>query len=157
MSVALEIPGKAGARREIALALLRALLGAVFVWAGAVKAGDPAGFARDIAAYRLLGPGAVPLLAAWLPYLELVAGVALIAGVAWRGAVRLALGLTMVFVAALASAWIRGLDISCGCFGGGGKGPMAILEALARDGVLLASAVALLRRQTPREPAGARG
>ena len=61
------------------------------------------------------------------------------------------LGVLLVFFsAAMASAWYRGLDISCGCFGHEvEKGDWGI--PLGRDLVLLAAvlAVAWLERKTP--------
>ena len=47
----------------------------------------------------------------------------------------------VVFIAAVASAWARGLAIDCGCFGGGGRvdpGQTKYLEEILRDiGLLL--------------------
>lgn len=45
-----------------------------------------------------------------------------------------------VFIAAIASAWARGLQIDCGCFGGGGEvaaGQTAYASEIARDTALL--------------------
>jgi len=46
-----------------------------------------------------------------------------------------------VFIAALIAAWIRGLDITCGCFGGADKGRYAWW--LTRDVALLVAIVVL--------------
>ena len=37
----------------------------------------------------------------------------------------LLLALTVVFIAAITSAWMRGLDIRCGCFGAASTAPLA--------------------------------
>ncbi len=105
--------------------LLRLLLGAVFVAAGVMKIWDfhqgawatPA-FYEDIANYHIIeSSDAVMLSAVYLPWLEFVIGGALLLGRATAGAAAIAAGLMLVFIAALASAWSRGLDIACGCFG----------------------------------------
>jgi hypothetical protein len=52
-----------------------------------------------------------------LPWLEVVAGIAL--GVdLWPETIRfVGVGLSAVFVAVLAQAMVRGLEVRCGCFG----------------------------------------
>jgi putative oxidoreductase len=99
---------------------LRLGLGTLFVVAGALKWRDPAGFAQEIANYHLL-PGLAPHLAVVLPAIEITAGLALLAApLSWRRAAAAALVLvTAAFTVAVASAVVRGLDISCGCFGAG--------------------------------------
>lgn len=116
--------------------LCRLAVGGVFLFACWDKLLHPQAFAEAIHNYRLVP---WPLLHPWahfLPVLEAVAGLALVLGVARRGAALLLGGLTMVFMVAIAAALVRGLDISCGCFhtdGGHGVG----LELLVRDAVLL--------------------
>jgi putative oxidoreductase len=100
--------------------LLRLGLGALFLLAGALKWRDPAGFAQEIANYHLF-PGLAPYLAVVLPAVEITAGLALLAApLSWRRAAAAALVLvTATFTVAVVSAVVRGLDISCGCFGAG--------------------------------------
>ncbi|MGH8020645.1 MAG: MauE/DoxX family redox-associated membrane protein [Opitutaceae bacterium] len=97
--------------------LARWIVGALLIYAGGLKAGAPGSLIRDIWNYRLIPDDAAYWLAAGLPCLEIVAGLALITGLQTRGAHLLAASLLIAFIAALASAWIRGLDIACGCFG----------------------------------------
>lgn len=103
--------------RRIAPWLARAVVGALFVYAGWLKARDPGAFIRDIWNYRVLPESAGYWIAAYLPFLEIVVGAALITGLQRRGAHLLAATLLLAFIAFLTSAWARGLDISCGCFG----------------------------------------
>jgi len=126
-----------------ALVAVRWGLGLVFLVAGALKLANPALFTTDIANY-LLFPTLAPLLAAILPPIEIVVGVALLAlGVTWRRAAALcAAGLMLVFTFAASSAFARGIDIACGCFGNE-SGRIGWLT-LARDVALLAAAVAVL-------------
>lgn len=125
--------------------LLRFLCGGLFVVAGVLKAFDPAQFAADIDHYHLLPYFAVAPLALYLPWLELICGFAAMAGAARRGALVLLLGLTVIFTFAVASAWMRGLDINCGCFGAASAVPLSL--ALVRDVVLGAILFWLVRRE----------
>ena len=97
----------------------RTLLAAVFIYAGASKALDPAQFAEAIDHYRIVPWPLAAGLGLYLPWLEIVAGVAVFFGRLRLGALGIIAGLAWVFVAAIASALVRGLDITCGCFGNG--------------------------------------
>jgi uncharacterized membrane protein YphA (DoxX/SURF4 family) len=123
---------------------LRLGLGGLFVVTGALKILDPSAFAIEIHNYQLL-PALAPLLAASLPAIELAVGVALVLGTRpWVRAGALAtFALMVVFTAAVASAVLRGINISCGCFGAG-SGPVTLLT-VARDVALLAASVAVYR------------
>lgn len=59
----------------------------------------------------------VIVIAIYLPWLEVIAGLALLGPWLRLGALTLCGAMTLVFLGALSSAWARGLDISCGCFG----------------------------------------
>jgi uncharacterized membrane protein YphA (DoxX/SURF4 family) len=52
-----------------------------------------------------------------LPSFEFVAGVLLLLGIWTRGALTLVSGMVAAFIVGIAQAWLRGLSISCGCFG----------------------------------------
>lgn len=127
------------------LRLLAAAIGALFVYAGALKALDPAQFALDIGAYRLpFIPWTLTALAAlYLPWLEIACGVALLIGRARRGALWLVAAMMVVFTGALVLAKARGLDISCGCFGHGSNAH-GFAAPLARDAAILAALAVLL-------------
>ena len=99
------------------VALLRIGLGVLFVLAAWPKLQDPVGFARAISHYHLLGETASRVLALVLPPMELMIGVCLILGVVHSGASLLAFSLLVLFTGAVTTALLRGLDISCGCFG----------------------------------------
>ena len=99
---------------------VRIALGVVWIAAGASKVADLAESVRAVRAYEVLPEWAVPLVGAGLPFLEIALGVLLIAGFSVRfGAILSGLLLT-VFIAGIVSASARGLQIDCGCFGGGG-------------------------------------
>ena len=109
----------------------------VLAWAGVAKLGDPARFAADIDNYRLLPPALAAMAAVYLPWLELGLAAGLLVPRLRVVARLLALGLILVFCAALCSAWARGLDIRCGCFGGSAGGA-STAQALGRNAVLVA-------------------
>jgi uncharacterized membrane protein YphA (DoxX/SURF4 family) len=126
----------------------RFLLGGVLVVAGVLKVPDPAAAVRAVRAYRVLPEALVGPVAFGLPVLEVAIGLALLAGVFVRSAAIAAAVLLVVFIAAVASAWARGLQIDCGCFGGGGQvaaGRTAYPGEVARDLGLLVLALALAR------------
>jgi putative oxidoreductase len=118
--------------------LLRLLAGGIFLVAGALKVLDPAHFAADIDHFRLLPYFAVAPLALYLPWLEIICGLALFVSASRRSALVLLLALIVVFIAAITSAWLRGLDIRCGCFGAASTAPLAydLVFDLVLGGVL---------------------
>jgi putative oxidoreductase len=129
--------------------ILRLGLGALFVLAGVLKLAQPAAFAIEIVNYRLL-PGLAPYLAATLPAIEVVLGVALVAApVAWQRAAALSMaGLLALFTVAVGQVVARGINVDCGCFGGN-SGPVTGWT-IARDLALLAAAVAAVALSAPR-------
>ena len=92
-------------------------VGAVFIYAGTVKAYDPAGFAEDIYNFHLLPWTLTVFLSLYLPWLEIACGVAVIFRRRYFDALVIICGLLLTFIVVLASAWARGLDLTCGCFG----------------------------------------
>lgn len=115
----------------------RLLLGLLFVVAGSLKAIDPDEFINDVDGYRMLWGLPLVAFSFFVPYFEVVTGAALLLRWPYRGAVLAASGLLTAFLIALAQAWARDLDISCGCFGhesGGTNYPWWV----ARDLILLA-------------------
>lgn len=93
------------------------LLAALFVVAGVAKIADPPAFAHEIHNYRLLPGGAVNALALVLPWLEVVAGVALFLGVFRRTAAGVVALLLIVFIGAIGINLAKGRPIDCACFG----------------------------------------
>ena len=129
--------------KRVGSVVLRLLLGGLFVYAGALKLIDVPAFIEEIANYRLLSQLA-PFLGAVLPTVEVVAGLALVAAPKpWRApAALLVLGLLVMFTVAVGAAWLRHIDVSCGCFGKGG-GPVDGLTVL-RDLALVAWSATVL-------------
>jgi uncharacterized membrane protein YphA (DoxX/SURF4 family) len=128
----------------IVVLALRVVLGAIFIVAGASKIGHAAEFAAQIAGFRLLPEAVVAPLALLLPFLEILLGGYLILGLFTRAAAWVAVLLLGAFDLAIASAVVRGMTVSCGCFGPSDKTVTTWAE-VARDAVfvLLAVVVAL--------------
>ncbi len=103
-------------RRPRVHLLLRLLLGGFFVYASLDKIWDPAAFARIVYQWQVVGPVASNLAAVTLPWIELLAGLLLVAGV-WKRESALVIALLLVvFLVAAASVMARGIDIqNCGC------------------------------------------
>jgi uncharacterized membrane protein YphA (DoxX/SURF4 family) len=91
-------------------------LGLFFVVAALPKLVDPPSFAHMIYNYRLVPGSLVNLMALAMPWLELLAGLALILGIWTRTSALLVGALLLVFVAAIALNLARGNAIDCGCF-----------------------------------------
>jgi uncharacterized membrane protein YphA (DoxX/SURF4 family) len=112
-------PGHAVSRWFATLA--RLVLGAVWLVAGLAKIGDLDESVRAVRAYRLLPEVLAQVVGSALPLAEVLLGVLLVAGIFVRAFAVLSALLMAVFVAGIASAWARGLQIDCGCFGSGGE------------------------------------
>ena len=119
------------------------LFGGVFVYAAVLKLRDPLLFQKDIESFDLLPEFGTASLALALPWLELFAGLAVITGWLRDGGLLLLNLSLVVFTAVIVSAWHRGLNIQCGCFGGSTV-DSDYAWLLTRDGVLLALGLFLL-------------
>src|SRR5438445_6554788 len=97
------------------------IVGGIFVYAGVSKVLDPAQFANDIDNYKTLPWFVSVRLAFYLPWLEIFCGLAVISRFLYRGGLSILTGLIAVFIGATVAAKMRGLDITCGCFGHASK------------------------------------
>jgi uncharacterized membrane protein YphA (DoxX/SURF4 family) len=126
--------------------LFRLVVGCVFVYAALDKIIHPAGFARAVYNYHILPAALVNGLALFLPWLEILCGMALILGTRVSGAAALLGGLLLVFLVAVTVNLIRGVDIACGCFTSAPEGRNAGIGLLVQDAVLLLLVLHLLFR-----------
>src|ERR1700731_1682117 len=125
-------------RSNIIRRIVDLIIGGVFIYAGVIKALDPIGFANDIDNYKIL-PWAIGVgLAFYLPWLEILCGLALIAWRLYLGGLSILTALISIFIVATVAAKVRGLDITCGCFGHASKN-WGFSTHLALDLVLLAA------------------
>jgi uncharacterized membrane protein YphA (DoxX/SURF4 family) len=102
---------------EAAVFIIRVLLGGLLVAAGTLKVGHPAELASNIAGFRLLPADVVGPLALALPYIELLLGAYLIAGLFTRTIAIIATAQFLLYAAAIGSAVLRHIPVNCGCFG----------------------------------------
>ena len=129
---------------------LRVAVGLVFLGAGALKCAQPVATVMAVGAYGLL-PAPLALVGGLiLPGLEIAVGAALVTGVLVRSAAIWASLLSFVFALFVGWATVRGLDVSCGCFG-----PLAIADraghgTLLFDVALLLASTAIWRRASPK-------
>lgn len=106
---------------NIFLNLIRIALGIIFIYAAVPKILRPDEFADAINNYRILPYFLVNIMAICLPWVELFFGTFLVLGIRIKAASFGVLLLMVVFIAAILSAWARGIDINCGCFGTGSE------------------------------------
>jgi uncharacterized membrane protein YphA (DoxX/SURF4 family) len=97
--------------------IFRLALAMTFFYAGIEKIINPGDFAVAIYNYQLLPDCAINLSAIFLPWLEVFIAASLVAGIYTRGAALISALLFLTFATALTINLVRGLDISCGCFG----------------------------------------
>lgn len=98
------------------LLAFRLYIGGVFLTACFHKIAYPASFAVDVATYGILPLALINVMAIVLPWIELAAGLMLVLGFRARAGAVLTSGMMVVFIIAISSALVRGLNMSCGCF-----------------------------------------
>ena len=130
--------------------LSRLLIGGMYIGASFYKIIEPVAFAKTIWQYHMVPGSLINLMALILPWLELLIGLALIFGFAYRGAIWWANLLLIVFMVALTSTIMRGLDIDCGCFKAGESATAPAWDAFWFDLVAMVFAVQLWISQSRR-------
>ena len=96
--------------------VIRVIIGFLFIFAGIGKVVDPALFSKEIINYSIMPLWAVNVFALVLPWVEVVSGMLLISGVRIKANAMITGLLMLVFIVAVFSAMVRGLNINCGCF-----------------------------------------
>lgn len=124
------------------------IIGGLFIYAGVLKALDPIRFAIAIDNYKTVPWFIGVRLAFYLPWLEILSGLAVIARRLYLGGLSILAVLTSIFIVASIVAKARGLDITCGCFGHASK-YLSFAGHLALDFAILAALVVLLLRRAP--------
>lgn len=128
--------------------LLRIALGAVFVYAAYTKLFQFVEgrlhllpwqlFAMAVDSYQLLPSLAVEILARTLPWFEMLIGILLLIGRWKRFATTATSLLLVVFLSLIVRAYLKGQEISCGCFSN--SEPIS-WKTLLRDGSMLAGSL----------------
>jgi len=103
--------------------VVRLAMAGILIFAAVPKFQDIRGSVRAVRAYELLPEAIVPAVGTLLPVFEVVLAVFLLAGLFTRIAAIVWLVMMAAFTFGVIMAWARGLNIDCGCFGGGGEVP----------------------------------
>jgi len=120
----------------------RLVVAAVFVWAGVGKLLDPTSFAEDISNYQAFPHWTWNLAAVVVPVTEIIGALAVLIGYKRRAGAIVLGSLTLAFIGLIASVIIRGIDLSCGCFGESSADSSVGWFELLRDVGLLVAIVA---------------
>lgn len=129
--------------------VLRVLLGCLFLYGGASKLSDLKSFAEAIENYQLLPLGVINFFALFVPWLEVLAGIAVITGILLRGGAFLLTLLMLIFTAAIALSIANGVDITCGCALPFSDAARVGWKKLVENLVLLAAAWSVLKYGRP--------
>jgi len=117
-------------------------LGLLFIYASLDKIWNPGLFAKAISNYRILPLPLLHISAIILPWLELLCGLALVFNRFQRAALTIVGGLLVIFILAILSAMLRGLDFNCGCFSmTNEEANMGLKKVLQNVGLLLSCAL----------------
>lgn len=127
---------RTSAWRPLSSLVARLTLAGVFALAALPKIQNPTEFAVSVAAFRVLPEALVPWTALLLPWLELVIAIGLLTPWLKQASAWLIACLLASFIVLHGTAWARGLDISCGCFGLTESSPAYIWLILRNFGLL---------------------
>ena len=97
-------------------AVIRIILGILFVYSGSIKLFDPVSFSNILLLYDILPQQMIHYVAIILPSVELLTGLCLIIGYKIKAASLIIASLLVVFSAAISISLLRGKNFDCGCF-----------------------------------------
>ena len=133
--------------------ILRLVLAGFFMAAGGLKIVDPKSLTAAIETYQVLPYSAAVLLSLFMPWLEVLAGLGVLLKKMYGGSLLILGALLILFIVALAQGWVRGLDVTCGCFGNADQVNKTNYPLLiGRDVALLAAVAVLWIRQGGKDP-----
>jgi uncharacterized membrane protein YphA (DoxX/SURF4 family) len=124
------------------------LIGLIFAASSLAKLGDMHSFAEEVHNFKLLPIALDHLVAMTLPWIELVAALALLLGVRARSGAIVAAFLMAVFTTGVVIAMARGLDIECGCFGTADGTRVGLVKVLENSGMLALALIGSLRARS---------
>jgi uncharacterized membrane protein YphA (DoxX/SURF4 family) len=131
----------------------RLILGVTLVVAGAIKITALDQSVAAVRAYNILPFEVTAVVGSALPIIEIAVGVLLVVGAFTRVSAIVGSLLMLSFIIAIATVWIRGQSIDCGCFGNGGAVAPSQTEypiEIARDlGLFLLGAWTVWRPKAP--------
>ena len=125
--------------------VLRVLLGLFFLYSGGVKifVVGLSDFVDSVGNYQIVFSPWDAVVGYVLPWVEIVAGLALVLGLAVRGGALVVMGMILMFNVALAMAWSAGLEINCGCHSKSDEPTNYLLKILSNFGLFAVAVVSL--------------
>ncbi|MCC5877246.1 MAG: DoxX family membrane protein [Candidatus Sumerlaeia bacterium] len=124
---------------SLGLLVLRLVGGGALLLAGWLKVtGNPLAFALSIESFKLVPSVFVPALTYYLPWFEVIVGLAIVFGIWARPGAILAGLLYIGFILGLGSVLVRGMEVDCGCFAGLFGTESVGWQTIGRNVVLLA-------------------
>ncbi|MEO8951049.1 MAG: MauE/DoxX family redox-associated membrane protein [Chthoniobacterales bacterium] len=129
--------------------ILALVVGGIFVAAGVLKVRDPLRFASDVGNYALISWPLGVRVAFYLPWLEIICGLALIFQRFLAGAIVVTFAMTVVFIGVTIWARAHGIDVSCGCFGTISSNLTLTWHFVLNGGILAALLALWLLRKSP--------
>ncbi len=97
-------------------AVIRIILGAMFLYSGFFKVKDPSGFGDVILQYDILPSLLIPYAALLISSLELICGALLVMGYRIKSSSLILITLVSLFTLILFITILRGKSFDCGCF-----------------------------------------
>ncbi|MDD9304290.1 MAG: DoxX family membrane protein [Desulfobacter sp.] len=101
---------------KIIIFALRLVLGGTFIYASGHKIAAPDQFAKILYGYGVFPGKWINLMAICLPFVELLAGICLIAGRYKRSALIIINAMLLGFILLISFNLLRGYQFDCGCF-----------------------------------------
>jgi uncharacterized membrane protein YphA (DoxX/SURF4 family) len=95
----------------------RIALGGIFLTAGLAKISDPVQFLQTLREFDFFPEFCIRFIAVYIPWLEFVLGFFMLLGLLYRTSALLLTAINILFILAILSVLIRGMEIDCGCFG----------------------------------------
>jgi uncharacterized membrane protein YphA (DoxX/SURF4 family) len=137
--------------------LAQIVIGCISLLSSVPKIRHPFDFLGNVYEYELVGPTLGVVVAATLPWLELVVGVCLLGRILVRPALLAAAAMTAVFIFAKTWALTHDLAISCGCFSASGDvvSVRSALESALLLVVCIAAYLCAFWTASPQAEAGA--
>ena len=126
------------------------IAGLIFLAAALPKLADLSGFAGSVHNFHLeavIPMAATNLLAMTIPWVELMAGLALVSGVRPRAGAFVYTALMVVFTLGVVQALARGLSFDCGCFGKVGAGPIGLKKIGENLGMIALGVIGSIERR----------
>lgn len=124
--------------------------GLIFLASALAKVADLPVFVVNIHNFRLepvIPMVATNLLAMTIPWIELIAGLALVAGVRPRAGAIVYTVLLSVFTIGVIAAMARGLSFDCGCFGKASAGTVGLKKLAENFAMIALGVVASIERR----------